>query len=58
MEVLTTKLILQLFVALRCSIQKVVARNWNVPEYENMRADQNYPVHDELAFLLSGNPRL
>ena len=58
MEVLTTKLILQFFVALRRSVQQVVSRDWDVPKYENVRADQNYPVHDELALLLAGNPRL
>ena len=58
MEILATKLILKFFITLRRSVQKVVSRNWDVPKHENVRADQNYPMHDELALLLAGDHRL
>lgn len=56
MEVFASILALQFFVALGGAIEKLVACDWNVPEHKDVRADQNYPVHDELAFLLMGYP--
>ena len=55
MEVLAAVLFFELFLTLGYTIQQDVSLNWDVPEHENVRANQNDPVHDELALLLTSD---
>lgn len=55
MEVLAPILILELSLALRHTVKQDVSRDGDVPENEDVRANQDDPMQDELALLLGGD---
>jgi hypothetical protein len=54
-EVLAAILALELRLALRDAIEQSVSGDWDVPKDEDVRTDQDDPVHDEFALLLRSN---